>query len=484
VRIAAMIAAGLLVAVVVGGLVARRSDPRVWWQVLVGAVFSGCIVGMAVGDLLIKHQGRWWADRPMLAAGISAILLLGLTVLVVEAVIEHGNTLRRRTAAQQPVARTLESADDAHAVIKAILDDQSDRRREDLIKASKALEGIVVRARTMTPLLTASTELLPLYKQAEAFADAAYKLRDACRDYGDSLDEVTGSGQSTEATLSALKTAYLLSQHELESLWVEAEALKFVASPDREAQAGSVARQRPDRSGDGSGSLPKAVDPAVARLLDLVRGDLERPRNDGTPDDARLASFDLLIERHRLDAEREQHRILTTETRSAAIATVAVGLGTLVITQAEAFRGSKDVAYVALALLMATVVLSVIGRVAPRIRLPVAAISHAVKSHFEGGVRAFLQSLRTPSQRQADAATEVLSRVEIAISEKRGALAKDEVALVARTAVLAYWRARACSDHHGYNAKARWVVLAALTLAIAIILLGWCGIKVISSQQA
>jgi hypothetical protein len=254
-------------------------------------------------------------------------------------------------------------------------------------------------------------------------------------------------------------------------------------------RASSVAAESRDRATrDG---LP--VDPAVDELLERVRSAVQTlvhapsvgvagsPNVAGkvTASDVSGASIDLLVDRHRVEAERERDRISAVETRSAAIATVAVGLGTVVITQADAFAGSASFAYSALVLLMLTVLLSVLGRVVPRVGWRRSRTSADSRSPSAGAFAWLRQSARTPSQRQADEAAEVLTMVELAISHSPGSPRPDDEGLVARMALLAYWRARACSDHHAYNAKARWVVAAAVALIAAVILLGVCGITLI-----
>jgi hypothetical protein len=65
-------------------------------QALLGAICASGVVGLAVGDLSIDRAGEYWAKHPMFGAGIVGLLLVGLTVLIVNAVIEQAENRRWR----------------------------------------------------------------------------------------------------------------------------------------------------------------------------------------------------------------------------------------------------------------------------------------------------------------------------------------------------------------------------------------------------
>jgi hypothetical protein len=176
----ATIGVGLGVAALVGVTAHRASLQS--WQWVTGAALGGCLAGLAAADLLIDGAGPYWADHPMLAAGLGAVLLLGLTIVVIDAAIERGNTLRRREAAKTPVKRVLERADEAHCTLESALrGDSSDAAV--VREAGEALNAAVIAARTMTPLLLSSQELLTIYDNAEAFAHDADEVVLRCRTY-------------------------------------------------------------------------------------------------------------------------------------------------------------------------------------------------------------------------------------------------------------------------------------------------------------
>ena len=53
------------------------------------AVAGGVLVGLLVAEVTVDGAGRWWAEHPVIAATFTGVLLLALTVLLVEAVIER-----------------------------------------------------------------------------------------------------------------------------------------------------------------------------------------------------------------------------------------------------------------------------------------------------------------------------------------------------------------------------------------------------------
>jgi hypothetical protein len=63
---------------------------------VMGVVCLGALVTLAVVDLLDPEVGEWWAQRPMLAASASGLLLLAVTVLVVQALLQRAAQRRWR----------------------------------------------------------------------------------------------------------------------------------------------------------------------------------------------------------------------------------------------------------------------------------------------------------------------------------------------------------------------------------------------------
>jgi hypothetical protein len=72
-----------------------------------GSVLVGVIFSLAAGDLLIGGLGRWWGDRPMLSSGVSGLLLLGLTVLLIDKLIERSRAGQLRSIVGGRVAYLL-----------------------------------------------------------------------------------------------------------------------------------------------------------------------------------------------------------------------------------------------------------------------------------------------------------------------------------------------------------------------------------------
>src|SRR5215210_1325740 len=78
-------------------------------EAFLGAALAGVLVSLAVGDLLIEELGRWWSARPMFAAAIAGTVLLGLTVVLVDKVLERSRARFWRRVLAQPVAHVLGS---------------------------------------------------------------------------------------------------------------------------------------------------------------------------------------------------------------------------------------------------------------------------------------------------------------------------------------------------------------------------------------
>lgn len=81
-----------------------------FWRVVIGAVCLALLVGLGVADLLVGGFGKWWAERPLAAAGLSGLLFLAITVLVVEALIEHVDARRLTPAGRAAVEGVLDAA--------------------------------------------------------------------------------------------------------------------------------------------------------------------------------------------------------------------------------------------------------------------------------------------------------------------------------------------------------------------------------------
>jgi hypothetical protein len=113
------------------------------FRTLAGAVFGGLLGGLVVGDFTVPDAGNWWADHPSAAATATGVLLLALTVLIVEAVVE----------------RVLRAAED--------------RRWQGA--ARLAVEGLLGE---YAPVLTATERLHGVYGKALEAVHASAEIRD------------------------------------------------------------------------------------------------------------------------------------------------------------------------------------------------------------------------------------------------------------------------------------------------------------------
>ena len=188
---------------------------------------------------------------------------------------------------------------------------------------------------------------------------------------------------------------------------------------------------------------------------------------------AQMESVDQLTEMWRHDADGWAERVQTTDGRAAAIATAAAALGTLIVSQAAALSKHEIPAKVSLGLLLAAVAVSLVARVVPRVKLRKSGSPRKSGSHGWERVRRWA---RTPSQKDADCALERLRGHRQGI--KPG---PDEDELVFKLLLLAYWEARATSNHHSYNAKARWVSIAAILFVIALVFLAVAGFRILGA---
>ena len=228
----------------------------------------------------------------------------------------------------------------------------------------------------------------------------------------------------------------------------------------------------------------------------MANGEEKRDTVADADPDRRLESVDLLTETWRHHADTWAERVQTAEARAAAVAAAAAALGTLVVSQADALSEAETRATIAFALLMAAVAVSLLARVVPRATVgPMlkglfsrAAVLNDQGSEAGGPARRPPPSdealfwhrarllARTPSQKAADEALEQLTR------ERRSLGASPLEAqdpIVVRLALHDYWRARAESNHRSYNAKARWVTLAAVLVTAALISLALAGFTIL-----
>jgi hypothetical protein len=220
----------------------------------------------------------------------------------------------------------------------------------------------------------------------------------------------------------------------------------------------------------------------------MANGEEKRDTVANADPDPRLESVDLLTETWRHHADTWAERVQTAEARAAAVAAAAAALGTLVVSQADALSEAETRATIAFALLMAAVAVSLLARVVPRARVRAmlrGLFSPATVLNAQG-VEAWGRArgpwdrarllARTPSQKAADEALEQLTR------ERRSLGASPLEAqdpIVVRLALHDYWRARAESNHRSYNAKARWVTLAAVLVTAALISLALAGFTIL-----
>src|SRR4051794_25815766 len=187
---------------------------------------------------------------------------------------------------------------------------------------------------------------------------------------------------------------------------------------------------------------------------------------------ARVAALEALTARHQEDAERQEGRIASVEGRLAGMATVAATLAVVILANVDKFDAAASFIQWGLIVLMLTLGIAALGRVIPRFR---------VRTLLSTG-----KKTPTRSQQAAETAADLAFRVEQLLSSElmqpTNAPASGlghrapapaqrpptpSVEVAAQVALLAYWRARACSDHHAYNARARWAAASAVALAVA-----------------
>lgn len=81
------VAAALAVAGAFTWLARRLTLGR--WRAVTAALAGGALAGLIAVELTSPGVGKWFADHPGTGAVLTGVLLLALTVLVVEAAVEH-----------------------------------------------------------------------------------------------------------------------------------------------------------------------------------------------------------------------------------------------------------------------------------------------------------------------------------------------------------------------------------------------------------
>ena len=109
------VGAGLAAAlIVVAALIAVGARTHVRfrpWATGIGAACIGLLIGLSVADLVIGGLGQWWANRPVAAATVTGLLLLAVTVLVVQSLLENLEMRRFAPGGRAAVREILDMAD-------------------------------------------------------------------------------------------------------------------------------------------------------------------------------------------------------------------------------------------------------------------------------------------------------------------------------------------------------------------------------------
>ena len=179
------------------------------WRTWVGAGAAGLLASLVAGDLAISGAARWWAAHPTVEAAATGLLLLALTVLVVEAVVQRAlaasETRRWRPAASIAAAALLDNAvapmQRTHDDLDAISDiGRIKRMRSDEWPPSAVstllsrvprwraeLNRVVLGA---APVLTATDDFHRMYDHVLAAVEAVGDLEPAIEDwYRTGVDE-------------------------------------------------------------------------------------------------------------------------------------------------------------------------------------------------------------------------------------------------------------------------------------------------------
>jgi hypothetical protein len=162
-----------------------------------GAVFTGAIVALAVADVTVDGAGSYWEGHPMLGAGLSGLLLVGLTVLVVNRLIERGEARRWRRVARRPVGALVrlmdEPAIETGWVILTVAaptgwPEHATEENVAILRAlAKCAESMAAEADRQGPILTANAELLGLFGATSNLAVAGRDLSQSVARYADVL---------------------------------------------------------------------------------------------------------------------------------------------------------------------------------------------------------------------------------------------------------------------------------------------------------
>ena len=160
------------------------------------ALAAGTIAGLLAAELTVQDIRRWWAARPLTAAAVTGVLLLALTLLVVEAVVDK-LLLRAEQRRWRPAARAAAEALMSGAS-RAMSEFQRTALWSDTI-AVDSFEGVsfgfdarverLASRLTRTVLdvaavLTATIELHALYDHALNAAEAARDLPRIAEEWG------------------------------------------------------------------------------------------------------------------------------------------------------------------------------------------------------------------------------------------------------------------------------------------------------------
>lgn len=231
-----------------------------------GALTGGLLAGLVSSELTVESVGRWWADRPSTNAVVTGLLLATLTLLVVEAAVQHAlaqaEERRWREAGGSVAGAVLDAvAGSMRSQLRAVFaqsDFVMDPASKTAVHMSEAVAGfassISVPVIAAAPVLTATETLHEIYEHAlraaraaaeyeaivEAFA-SLYLPRDPAADpheleaEGESLwwDAVAGPWQTLRAEMQAFARAARLRLNATASAW-DFEPWEETGSPEFE----------------------------------------------------------------------------------------------------------------------------------------------------------------------------------------------------------------------------------------------------------
>lgn len=178
----------IAVSVVVGvvgvliGTMKLRAGPA---RTIAAAVTGGLLAGIVSSELAIESIGTWWADHPSTGAIVTGVLLATLTLLVVEAAVQHAldraEDRRWKEAAGAAAGAVLDAvAGPMRTQLRAIYtqsDFVMDRATKSAVDMGAAVAGfassISVPVIAAAPVLTATERLHEIYEHALRAARAA-----------------------------------------------------------------------------------------------------------------------------------------------------------------------------------------------------------------------------------------------------------------------------------------------------------------------